>query len=64
MIETPFLNHKKCKFLMLSRSTTYHEAVNVVPSKDEINIKNTIDCIHFEESAYRYIVLLDIKINS
>ncbi|MBC3798219.1 transposase [Acetobacterium tundrae] len=38
--------------MKLSRSTAYHEPVGVAPSKDEINIKNTIDLIHFEEPSY------------
>jgi len=37
---------------MLSRSTAYHEPVEVAPTQDEINIKNAIDRIHFEEPAY------------
>lgn len=37
---------------MLSRSTAYHVPVDVSPSRDEINIKNAIDRIHYEEPAF------------
>ena len=43
---------KQCQLLMLSRSTAYHVPVDVSPSRDEINIKNAIDRIHYEEPAF------------
>lgn len=49
----PFLTIKKqCQLLALPRSTAYHETVDIAPSQDEINIKNAIDRIHFDEPAY------------
>ncbi|ABR47781.1 integrase, catalytic region [Alkaliphilus metalliredigens QYMF] len=43
---------KQCELIDLPRSTAYHKPVDVPPSQDEINIKNAIDRIHFEEPSY------------
>lgn len=49
----PFLTIKRqCQLLALARSTAYHEIVDIEPSKDEIDIKNAIDLIHFKEPSY------------
>ena len=43
---------KQCELIGLARSTAYHEIKEITPSKDEIDIKNAIDRIHYKESAY------------
>jgi len=42
----------QCELLGLSRSTAYHLPVEFKPSKDEIDIKNCIDRIHYREPSY------------
>ncbi|MFD1360160.1 IS3 family transposase [Lentibacillus salinarum] len=42
----------QCKLLNLSRSTAYYEIKVYRPSQEEIDIKNAIDRIHFDEPAY------------
>jgi putative transposase len=42
----------QCELLDLPRSTAYHTPVEIVPSGDEIAIKNAIDRIHYKESSY------------
>ncbi|ALX48762.1 hypothetical protein AOX59_09105 [Lentibacillus amyloliquefaciens] len=42
----------QCKLLNLSRSTAYYEIKVYQPSQEEIDIKNAIDRIHFDEPAY------------
>lgn len=43
---------RQCSLLNLPRSTAYHVPVEIVPSQDEINIKNIIDRIHYKEPSY------------
>lgn len=38
--------------LDLPRSTAYHVSVEIKPSQDEIDIKNVIDRIHYQEPSY------------
>ena len=48
----PLLTIKKqCQLLALPCSTAYHETVDIEPSKEEIDIKNAIDFIHFKEPS-------------
>lgn len=42
----------QCELVGLSRSTAYHLPVEFKPSKDEIDIKNCIDRIHYREPSY------------
>lgn len=42
----------QCELLDLPRSTAYHIPVEIVPSEDEIAIKNAIDRIHYKEPSY------------
>lgn len=42
----------QCKLLNLSRSTAYYEIKVNQPDQDEINIKNAIDRIHYDEPAF------------
>ena len=42
----------QCELLGLSRSTTYHLPVEFKPSKDEMDIKNCSDRIHYREPSY------------
>ena len=42
----------QCELLDLPRSTAYHTPVEIVPSGDEIAIKNAIDRIHYKEPSY------------
>lgn len=42
----------QCKLLGLARSTAYHPIKVHQPSQEEINIKNAIDRIHFDEPAF------------
>ena len=42
----------QCELLDLPRSTAYHIPVEIVPSADEIAIKNAIDRIHYKEPSY------------
>lgn len=42
----------QCELLDLPRSTAYHIPVEIVPSDDEIAIKNAIDRIHYKEPSY------------
>lgn len=42
----------QCKLLDLSRSTAYYSIKIHQPSQEEIDIKNAIDRIHFDEPAY------------
>lgn len=43
---------RQCELIGLPRSTAYHVPVEVIPSQDEINIKNAMDRIHYKEPAY------------
>ena len=43
---------RQCELIGLPRSTAYHVPVDVIPSQDEISIKNAIDRIHYKEPAY------------
>lgn len=38
--------------LDLARATAYYKQVEIKPSQEEVNIKNTIDVIHYKEPAY------------
>ena len=42
----------QCGLLDLSRSTAYHQNVEIIISQTEIDIKNAIDRIHYKEPAY------------
>jgi putative transposase len=42
----------QCELLDLPRSTAYHIPARIVPSEDEIAIKNAIDRIHYKEPSY------------
>lgn len=42
----------QCELIGLPRSTAYHKSVEYKPSQDEIDIKNTIDRIHYKEPSY------------
>ena len=42
----------QCELLDLSRSTAYHQNVEIIISQTEIDIKNAIDRIHYKEPAY------------
>lgn len=42
----------QCELLDLPHSTAYHIPVEIVPSEDEIAIKNAIDRIHYKEPSY------------
>lgn len=42
----------QCELIALPRSTAYHVPVDPIPSQDEIDIKNTIDRIHYKEPSY------------
>lgn len=44
----------QCELLNISRSTAYYLTKGKVPNQEEINIKNAIDRIHFDEPAYGY----------
>jgi len=43
---------RQCELIGLSRSTAYYQNVEIVVSKDEIDIKNAIDKIHYKEPSY------------
>lgn len=43
---------RQCKLLDLSRSTAYYATEEYQPDQEEIDIKNAIDRIHFDEPAY------------
>lgn len=43
---------RQCQLLALPRSTAYHKPVEKVPSREEIDIKNAIDLIHYKEPSY------------
>lgn len=43
---------KQCELIGLARSTANHEPIEVVPSQDEINVKNAMDRIHYKEPSY------------
>jgi len=42
----------QCELIALPRSTAYHKPVEFKPSQDEIDIKNAIDRIHYDEPSY------------
>lgn len=42
----------QCEILDLPRSTAYYSAQILHPDQDEIDVKNAIDKIHFDEPAY------------
>lgn len=42
----------QCNLLGLPRSTAYHKSREKIPSQDEIQIKNTIDRIHYKEPSF------------
>lgn len=42
----------QCELLGLPRSTAYHIPVPTAPTKQEIDIKNAIDRIHFKEASF------------
>jgi putative transposase len=43
---------RQCELLDLSRSTAYYPVQIQQPTQEEIDIKNAIDQIHFNEPAY------------
>jgi len=43
---------RQCELIGLSGSTAYYQNVEIVVSKDEIDIKNAIDRIHYKEPSY------------
>lgn len=50
---------QQCKLLNLPRSTAYYEIKEHQPSQEEIDIKNAIDRIHFDEPAFGCRRILD-----
>lgn len=42
----------QCELLGLARSSAYHTPVEIIPSQNEILLKNAIDRIHYKEPSY------------
>jgi putative transposase len=51
-VDCPLTVKKQCEHLGLARSVAYYRSPEIQPSKEEIDIKNAIDRIHYQEPAY------------
>lgn len=49
---SPLTIKRQCELIDLPRSSAYHKIVDIQPSQEEIDIKNAIDFIHFNEPSY------------
>ena len=51
-VDCPLTVKKQCEHLGLARSVAYYRSPEIQPSKEEIDIKNAIDRLHYQEPAY------------